>query len=625
MSKLGSNNEIDSLDAFFSDKLKDAEMQPSDKVWQQIEGSLNQDKKRRRGFIWLLFCGLFFIGAGIATYFVIANKNEVSNTKIATKETAKENTSAAETKKQTTTFASAEEPASKTNETENKLTENTTTETIAKDEAPNLVRIQLGAFKKQIDKSTFDKTGLNVKTETNEAGITRYYAEVPESQAKQTIEQLKQNGFADVFIKRNTLLAAKNEVVKSTDNETAASIKNVAAAKNSASKTSTTIVKGSENTLDVVKPVVNNSKQNTRNTSYVEATKNTNTDAVAVNRANELKKTNNTTPPDNTKNNEQKNNAGKTDEPVTTNLVAANTNTNQPEETKTEPVAEKQNEVAAPIDSVTKKDETPVTEVAKTDSVKSEPAKKDSAEVKTDDTPKPELGSRWAFLLTGGSNFFIRNTQNSLFDTHSETQPITYNGGVKAEYRLVKNIALSLGLTYNYFTAKQDATIFYFDKNQTSDFIFYSSYGPMPVSMSVMMQDFNPAPWINTLKASYSYTSKLTTLQIPLEAKWYFLNNQRINLFTSLGASAQFVLAEQTNLSIIKEHLTNYLTYNQVNTNKFNATLLFGLGGDIRLYKKLYFTVDGGFRYGASNISNTQGIKTNLTYISANGGVKIKL
>ena len=85
-----------------------------------------------------------------------------------------------------------------------------------------------------------------------------------------------------------------------------------------------------------------------------------------------------------------------------------------------------------------------------------------------------------------------------------------------------------------------------------------------------------------------------------------------------------FVVSQQTNLSVIKENLTNNVSFNQISTSKFNALLMFGLGGDVKLYKNLYFTVDGGFRYGAINLSNTPGTKYYPTYFSASGGLKIK-
>ncbi len=268
---------------------------------------------------------------------------------------------------------------------------------------------------------------------------------------------------------------------------------------------------------------------------------------------------------------------------------------------------------AQTIVATTKKDSV----IAKTDSVK--------PLVKTDSSIKEPILNRWALLLTGGPNFFLKNTQNSLFDNSGEKQPITYNTSFKVEYRLLKKIAISAGLNYSYFTAQQDATLFYFPKNLTGDFIFYSSYGPMAVDKNTMLQGYSPLAPITMFHANYSYTSKINTLQIPIEAKWYYVNGKKINLYAALGASALYVLSEQTKLSVIKEHFNNDLSYNQINTSKFNALLMLGLGGDIKLYKKLYFTIDGGFRYGTANLSNTTGINTNLTYFSANGGLKIKL
>src|ERR1700752_2446609 len=76
MSKFNSDNEFDSLEAFFSDRLKDASMQPSDKAWQQIEVSLNKNKKRKRRFIWIFFSGLFLIG--IASYFILFDNSTLN-------------------------------------------------------------------------------------------------------------------------------------------------------------------------------------------------------------------------------------------------------------------------------------------------------------------------------------------------------------------------------------------------------------------------------------------------------------------------------------------------------------------------------------------------------------------
>jgi hypothetical protein len=655
MSKLGSNNETDSLEEFFSDRLKNESMQPSEQVWERIEGSLRQDKKRRRGFIWLFFGGLFFIGAGISTYVFMHNKNELVSPKTTTVTADKKtNEKIAETKTTSTknnTDVNAETiiaSAEKGNVVkENTATESITNETIkkentAKEEKTKIVRIQLGAFKKQIDKSIFDKTGLVIKQETNESGVTRYYAEVSENEKQEALQKVQQAGFADAFVKNNTLLAGKNEEMKSVEsaNQPAQTKSNLVAAKNNEEKKTVRNTAPTSTKLNVVAAP-------TKNAGTVSSqAKNTNADLPLANNVIALK--NEAAKNETVKTNSDETKQSPSNEVAATNINAASTTkkedvktvdetklapsnevaatntvseTNKvPEETKTEPEVVKQNEIVA------KTDTTVVATVTKTDSVKTEDKKKDEpvvAKAKTDSTPT--LTERWALLLTGGPNFFLRNTNNSLVNTLGEKQPTTYNTSLKVEYKLLKRISVSAGINYSYFTAQQDATLFSFNKNQTTDFLFYSSYGPMAVNMNTMLQGYSMAAPVTYFHANYSYTSKINTLQVPIEAKWYFVNGKRINLYTALGASGMFVISEQTNLSVIKETMTNNVSYNQVNTTKFNALLMFGLGGDVRLFKKLYFTVDGGFRYSATNLSNTTGITTNPTYFSVNGGLKIKL
>jgi hypothetical protein len=228
-------------------------------------------------------------------------------------------------------------------------------------------------------------------------------------------------------------------------------------------------------------------------------------------------------------------------------------------------------------------------------------------------------------LLTGGPNFFIKNTQSNLFAAPGEKQPSTYNATLKVEFKPFKRLAFTAGISYSYFIAQQDATAFSFNKNLTSDYIFYSSYGPMAVDKNTMLQGFSTLAPVTMFHANYSYTSRINTLLVPVQAKYYYMNSKRINLFADIGVSGMMVLSQQTNLSVIKENLTNNISYNQITTTKFNGLLMLGLGGDVRLYKQLYFTIDGGFRYGITNLSNTSGIKTSPAYFSANVGIKIKL
>jgi hypothetical protein len=584
MSKPVSNNEFDSFDEFFSDKLKDASMLPPDRIWEQIEDSLNKDDKRKHRFFWLFFCGLIFTGSSLLIYFFLFDNKNENNVKIAQIKNTSSNP-----KTNTTHIIAYKEPTKQITETQSTTTENNA----IKEEKISLIKIQLGAFKNQIDPNVFAKTGLDIKSETNENGITRYYAEVSENEVQQALQQIKQNGFTDAFIKRNTLLATKNNQEENKPIELQPKTKPVLAlVQNMVHESKESISPQLTNNNKALNTTskANVNQQNTPSSVNQEAVLST-----SVAHQNQIKDSSII------KNTEE-------------NAITATALVNSSEQNKEAAIKDSlQKDTSLVIVSTPKKDSL----IAKTDSIK--------PLVKTDSSINTPILNRWALLLTGGPNFFLKNTQNSLFDNSSEKQPITYNTSFKAEYRLLKNIALSAGLNYSYFTARQDATLFYFPKNLSSDFIFYSSYGSMAVDRNTMLQGFSPQAPVTMFHANYSYTSKINTLLIPVEVKWYYVNGKKINLYTALGVSALFVLFEQTKLFVLKEHITNDVSYNQINTSKFNTLLMLGLGGDIKLYKQLYFTVDGGFRYGTANLSNTVGIKNNPTYFSVSGGLKIKL
>ncbi len=573
MSKLISNNEFDSLGEFFSDKLKGSSMQPSDKVWQQIEDALNEDKKRKRGFFWLFFSGLLFMGASISTYFLFFYQNTnniksadfknasiVSENKITKKTTAKkENTQPLEIEK-----------------------------IVTETEKTNTIKIQLGAFKKQIDVSVFNKTGLEIKSETNEKGVTKYYAEVVENEVKQALQQIKEAGFSDAFIKRNILLAGNTNQVKNTTIENIQKDKGNFVAEN---------ISKSDKKINALSP--SNPQAKEKNIHKIIESNNVSNILIYEN---------------------NKSNVKNISEKSVIEEAIPNKNTVE-NSGSTETISTLSSIIKT--DSIPKDTAVNIVAVAKKDSLV---ANQDSAKapVKLDSLAKEPLGNRWSLLALGGTNFFLKNTQSSLFTTANETQPITYNASLKVEYKLLKKLSVSAGISYNYFIAKQDATLFYFNKNLNGDFIFYSSYGPMAVDKNTMLQGFSPLAPVTMFQAKYSYTSKISTLAIPIEAKFYYLNNKKINLYAALGGSGMFVLSQQTNLSVIKEHITNNVSFNQITTTKANALLMLGFGGDIKLYKKLYFTIDGGFRYGVINQSNTIGTKTYPTYFSVSGGFKIK-
>jgi hypothetical protein len=264
--------------------------------------------------------------------------------------------------------------------------------------------------------------------------------------------------------------------------------------------------------------------------------------------------------------------------------------------------------------------------------------KKDSTETKKQEKPTAPTDSsivkkdslknmpypKWAISLEGGPLLFVKNVQTNLFNTSGEKELLTYNGGLKAEYSFTRYLSLIVGVNYSTFIAKQDATYFYFPKNITTDYTFYTSYGTMSASSGTLLQGFNPAPWITTLSAQYAYKTQLSTLSVPIQANLTYLRSKRITLFVNAGINTQFAVAQQNHLQISKEHETDYIDNNNITANKFAFSLVAGLGCDIRLFKHFYFTATPGFVYGFSNLSNTAGVKNTPQYFMGNAGLKIK-
>lgn len=605
MSKFNSNNEFDSLEAFFSDKLKDASMQPSDKAWQQIEASLNKNKKRKRRFIWIFFSGFFLLG--IASYFTFFDN---SNSNTSSSSNLKKNVAGNQ-------VTATSMPAKNGNVNKEGIDKSVNAvKNVPIEEKSRLVKIQIGAFKKQKDTHVFSNLHLDVKSERLANGITRYYAEVPENEVQKNLEQIQQAGFTDAFIKNNNDLPVTNHNTYSQQqNKTAA----IAAKNKSDAITTPKEPVSSMIRLDKTQTHTASAKQNEMYQSNKVVAGINKTESATLTKKEPVSQTKTNTEISSESDKNKQDSVSDSGIVAKTDSKTSTTTSKEPvtpiaaKDSATNSVVQKdsvKNEMAS-----TKKDSV----VAKPDSVK--PA---APVVKVDSSNKSVILNRWALILTGGPNFIQKNIQSNLFATPIENQPNTYNATLKAEFKPFKRLAFSAGASYSYFIAQQDATLFYFDKRLTGDYLFYSSYGPMPVDKNTMLQDFSPLAPINIFHASYSYSSRINTLLVPVQAKFYYLNSKRINLFADVGISGMMVLSQQTNLYIIKEHIINQVSYNRITTNRFNALLMFGLGGDVRIYKNLYFTADGGFRYGLTNLSNTTGTTSKPAYFSANGGLKIK-
>ncbi|HXB40973.1 MAG TPA: porin family protein [Bacteroidia bacterium] len=636
MTDLKSNNEFDSLEAFFHERLKDASFAPPQGPWAQIEEELDllEKQKRKRRFLWffmsglVLLCGLaslwFFVLSDKFTPGSLAEKNKQA-LPVEEKKLNEEKNTTNTSNKNTTTETPGTIKEEKT-ETPNALAESKATEkTVLSENTPATVisqsnKIQLAACTKKANPAIFNKIPYKVIEVQGNDGYIRYFAETSGNK-EVALNIIHNSGFVKAFVKKNFNSNDESSVVKNEGviekesgiyTATTASLPkikpvsapeqnstNVASVKNIA-ETKTTNAKTEKNTTKTTQPA---------------------NEAVVTNSAPVKTENNNSTPPVNLNNGSNNNSANN-------NALSApsqNQNTNN----TTPPVAKTEEVKTVPSENTTKTDSVPTQVVANETKADSTPVKtnpvdsvaKPASNYQTPDAFTPE----WAILLLAGPNIFAQNSQSNLFVATNEQQTPSVNAEAKIQFKPFKKFSFSAGVNYNQLIANQGNPVhFVFNKNQKDDYIFYSSHGPIAAPMSVLLEGYNMGVPFDTFFAKYTYTSKLNVISIPLEANFHFLNKSKFSLFAGVGVNTSFVLSQRTKLTIVKENFNNDISYNNITVNKFNISMLFSLGCDIRLGKRLYLTLVPSYRYGITNMSATSGTTFSPAYFSGNAGLKFK-
>ncbi|MBI3520823.1 MAG: outer membrane beta-barrel protein [Bacteroidetes bacterium] len=595
MSNFETHNNKDGLEDFFHKNLSDASMQPRKQSWENIEVALDEEKKKKKRFFWFFFSGfVLLIGAGCSWFLLFNTRPSSSNTSSSVKDT----------------FSSASTSTPKPFNTISKPSTNQTIDTSPptgsasvtskkafipehKDEA---VKIQLGAFSKQVSKSKFKAVPFPVQNETGEDGITRYF--ITTTNVARDLETIKQAGFKDAFVKHEQPIESsvttnhtpsKNEIVIQPD---------VVYSKTNARLTSSNQNNSLGNagkSSSAVVPAIAKETIAANNHSIASTAKTT-----------EISQNNPTTPVSGTHENaftdpltQQNSSPGTTQNESPTNSVNKASTDSLPQQ-------------APPV--VVKTDS--VMPIAKTDSVMKPVIKKDSLKSPPD--------YRWAFSLMGGPNIYLNQAKTTLFNSKSETQAVTYGGDIKVEYAFIKNLSASIGVGYQSHSIEKSETRFTFSKFMTNDYIITSSFGNMVIDNSTLFQGFYMIAPVDSFFASYKYKSTIQSVNVPLQANWYFFNTSRIRLYSSIGMNVSYIVSQQSHLTLIKEHHEDDLYYKNIQAHKLNAILLLSLGCDIRLTKRFYFSVAPGYRYALTNYSPVSGITFKPSYLSATGGFKLR-
>lgn len=595
MSNFEEHKETDDLEVFFNKTLYESSMQPSEKSWENIEQSLNQEGKRKKRFLWFFLSGLILVVGTTSAWYILDNLNV--NKSVIVNNVNKSTNNPINQKHplpQETNVATHEQNTRITDAKENKSNPIISEET----------KIQIGAFSKKINLDIFKQIQLPIQSEITDNGITKYF--VLSQNKTIDLETIKGLGFTDAFVKENHSVEYKN---------IATTIKNTTSPKQRPEKSSTVSVSTRQNNIAstfIAKKKELKNKAQVVNTDYAKNLNMVSSNPVAKHNEPETK---------------PKSHSGNNITAIVNNSTIENKEiVNENVNAKNNPSAENFAITATQFkDSVQVKEPDSnikidsIKTITKTDSVQA-PLKKEVEK----DSIKTGLKNRWAISLIGGPNVFLNQTKTTLFDSKTEIQPMTYSGELKVEYCFLKNLSASIGIGYQGNNIQKDSTRFKFSKYIVSDYIVNSSFGPMAIDKNTLLQGFFLAASIDTFYASYKYTSTIKSINIPLQINWCFLNQSKLQLYTGLGVNTSYIISQESHLTLKKENNATGFYYKNVDSNRLNAILLLSLSCDVRLTKRLYFTATPSYRYSLTNYSATPGIVFKPVYLSLMGGLKIK-
>jgi hypothetical protein len=587
MNKPGPHNEPDSLEVFFSKNLGEASMEPSAGSWEHIEQTLEQDRKeKRKKRFWLFFAGLVVLtGLSVSGFFFFKNTWTESEGPQAVKTIASVHNA-------NTSNLNANAINTDTLQKQTTGTTEAIHETSANAPLP-AGRIQVGAFRRKVKPVYFEKISMHVQQETGSDGVTRYY--IQSADTLKDLTMVREAGFPDAFVQKEgqaPLLLASAAVSRKAkhgkkNNGTVNLAKNLDPARTLHTTKKTQV----SPTID---PIRNSAPNPSVAVMNAPVQKNTDPDPA------------------------QK-------QPATTSLTVADlplTLTTPPDP----PKDKESRAVFASDDSNAAQSPPPLLAI---DTVQNPPPKDTLVNVVRPDTTQTlarKTGkdssflppfNRWAIAVIGGPLFS--------FNQASEKLPLTYTGDLRVEYFPVRNLSVTGGISYQENKIEQNKTRFMFSKYISSDYQVQSSYGAMAIPKDLLLQGlFLQAP-VDSFAANYKYDAKIQSLSIPVQANWYFLNKRALQLSVSGGLYTSYVFAQKSHLTLIKEHSETELSYQDVKTNRLNLLMMFSLGCDVRITKRLYFTVAPSYKYGVTNYSNTPGYVFKPSAFAATGGFKLKL
>jgi hypothetical protein len=198
-----------------------------------------------------------------------------------------------------------------------------------------------------------------------------------------------------------------------------------------------------------------------------------------------------------------------------------------------------------------------------------------------------------------------------------EKQSFSYTAGLKTEYKISSRFSIAAGIGYQVFSFHVNPTVIYAEKQSGSDAGYYLATS----SGEVVCPYYGPVNAGDSLKMNAS--SKRTYLEIPIQLKYFAINNTKCRFYIVGGLEANFLLGESTTMNW--QDFWNESGVANVNTTGGAKNIYFssyaGIGADYNLSKFLSIYAEPGLHEAITSLDDNVSVITYPRLFSITTGI----
>jgi len=215
---------------------------------------------------------------------------------------------------------------------------------------------------------------------------------------------------------------------------------------------------------------------------------------------------------------------------------------------------------------------------------------------------------------------------NTAYDFLNEKGKLVFSIGASYSFAISNKFAINAGLGYDRLNFSLDNTPLTFGRFITKPYIFHSSIGDMAVAAATMKDGFSPAsPTFPTqFKINYNYNYSLLYITIPIEVQ-YKLIDRKIKISITSGIATQFIIQQNATLNLVKERLTNTITFNSFDLNKTNFAASLGFNFQFPLNNKWCFYFEPTNKFLLTPLNKSALVSTKFSSFGLTIGAALKL